>query len=185
MTTSAGILPFRSMPTLAVLIAHPGGPFWAGKEAGAWSIVKGQVEPGEGLLTAAQREFAEETGLPVPTGPFIELGEVTQRAGKTVHVWAVEADVDDAAFRPGTITIVVGGRELVIPEIDRISWVAPGEARRLLNPAQAVFIDRLLHRRCSSEKPGETVPDRSEGDDPDDGPTGEDGTDDASGGGAE
>lgn len=143
---SAGLLPFRSSPAPVVLIAHPGGPLWARREEGAWSIIKGELSAGEDPLAGALREFSEETGLPAPAGPFLDLGDVEQRGGKTVRAFAVEADIDVAGFRPGTITIPWRGRTLVIPEVDRIAWVGPDEARRLLNPAQAVFIDRLLAR---------------------------------------
>src|SRR3954467_15414607 len=93
---SAGILPFRRREGLEVLLAHPGGPFWANKDAGAWTVPKGLVEPGEDLLAAARREFAEETGLR-PAGAFLPLGSVRQKAGKTVHAWACEGDADPAA----------------------------------------------------------------------------------------
>lgn len=153
MRTSAGLLPFRSSPSPLVLIAHPGGPLWAHREEGAWSLVKGELSPGEDPLAAALREFTEETGLPPPVGPFLDLGEVQQRGGKTVRAFAVEADVDVTGFRPGTITISSRGRALVIPEVDRIAWVDPDEARRLLNPAQAVFVDRLLARIGERRRP--------------------------------
>ena len=100
---SAGILPYR--PTLEVLIAHPGGPFWANKDEGAWSVVKGLVEPGEDPRDTAAREFREETGWPPPPEPWVELGEARLRSGKRVRVWAAAADYDPATLDPGTVTM--------------------------------------------------------------------------------
>ncbi len=143
MTVSAGVLPFRrSSGKIEVLIAHPGGPFWARRHRGAWSIVKGELDPGEDPEAAARREFEEETGWSLPDGPWIPLGRVVQRSGKEVLAWAVEADFDPATLRPGTFTL--GGR--AYPEIDRVEWCGPDEARTLLNPAQAAFVDRLLEQ---------------------------------------
>src|SRR5436305_12095426 len=99
---SAGILAFRRRPELEVLLAHPGGPFWAKRDAGAWTIPKGLVEEGEDPLAAARREFAEETGLR-PPGPFVPLGCVRQKAGKVVHAWACEGDADPAAVVSNTM----------------------------------------------------------------------------------
>lgn len=127
-------------------MAHPGGPFWARRDEGAWSIPKGLPEPGEDHVTAARREFHEETGTTV-IGPARDLGTVLQKAGKEVHGFAVEGDLDpetitsnlvEFAWPPGT------GRTITIPEIDRVAWVAPEQAVRLLNPAQAAFVERLV-----------------------------------------
>src|SRR6516165_6343176 len=101
---SAGILAFRRRPELQVLLAHPGGPFWARKDAGAWTIPKGLAEADENLLAAARRECAEETGLR-PEGPFVALGSVRQKAGKVVHAWACEADADPTQLTSNTIVI--------------------------------------------------------------------------------
>ena len=145
---SAALLPYRFGPGGAeFLIAHPGGPFWAKRDAGAWSIVKGEVDPGEDLLAAARREFAEETGAPAPDGPFLPLGSVRQRSGKTVHCWAVGLDFDPEQLVSNTYTQEWpprSGRTAEFPEIDRVGWCGADEAKRRLNPAQAEFIDRCL-----------------------------------------
>jgi predicted NUDIX family NTP pyrophosphohydrolase len=143
---SAGLLLFRrSAGLLEVFLAHPGGPFWEGKEAGAWTIPKGLVEVDEDLLTAARREFAEETGAS-PDGPFIPLGEIRQKAGKVVHAWACEGELDPAAARSNVMSVEwppKSGKRVTFPEVDRYGWFDPATARMKLNPAQAVFIDRL------------------------------------------
>jgi predicted NUDIX family NTP pyrophosphohydrolase len=143
---SAGLLLFRRQEgRVEVLIAHPGGPFWANKDAGAWTIPKGLVNPGEDLLTAARREFAEETGLQ-PEGPFLPLGSVRQKAGKTVHAWACEGDADPASLTSNTMVMEwppQSGRRMEFPEVDRCEWFTPDEAREKLNPAQIEFLDRL------------------------------------------
>ena len=145
---SAGILLFRTSDRgLEVLLVHPGGPFWRRKDLGAWTIPKGEVEPGEDLLDAARREFHEETGHLAPEGDPIDLGEVRMRSGKTVHAWAIEGDLDPSRLHSMIAEIEWpprSGHRLQVPEIDRVAWVAPGEARRRLNPAQAGFVDRLL-----------------------------------------
>jgi predicted NUDIX family NTP pyrophosphohydrolase len=121
---SAGLLAFRRRHGLEVLLAHPGGPFWARKDAGVWTIPKGLVEPGDDLLATAQREFAEETKLTVH-GRLIALAPVNQKSGKTVHAWAFEADFDLAAFASNTFEIEWpphSGRRQSFPEIDRIAY---------------------------------------------------------------
>lgn len=129
-------------------MAHMGGPFWARKDVGAWSVIKGEYEPErETARQAAWREFTEETGLPVPPGEPIDLGEVRQR-GKRVVAFAVEApDLDPAALVPGTFTIEWpprSGRSLEVPEIDRAQWMDAATAREKLVAAQAEFVDRLV-----------------------------------------
>ncbi len=124
---------------LEVLIAHPGGPFFARRDKGAWSLVKGLVETGENEREAAAREFEEETGWTVPQSTWIPLGETQLKSRKVVVAWAVEADFDLSRFQPGTF--VLHGREY--PEIDKVEWVGPGDARSRLNPALVVFVDRL------------------------------------------
>ena len=144
--TSAGLLLFRRVGRgLELFLAHPGGPFWKTRDAGAWTIPKGLAEEGEDPLDAACREFTEETGLS-PQPPFIPLGSVRQKAGKVVHAWAWEGDAD-----PGTVTSNSmqtewprgSGRWLTFPEVDRCAWFDPETAREKINPAQAELIDRL------------------------------------------
>lgn len=137
---SAGLLPYRLDDALEVLIAHPGGPWFEKKDAGAWSIVKGIVKEGESDEEAAGREFTEETGWAVPVGEWVSLGETTLRSRKVVLAWAIETDLDLDSFQPGTF--VLHGREY--PEIDRVVWTPPALAREKLNPAQVVFLDRLV-----------------------------------------
>lgn len=138
---SAGLLPYRVHSDLQVLIAHPGGPWFENRDAGSWSLVKGIVKDGEGDKEAAAREFKEETGWEAPDVVWVPLGETTLKSRKVVVAWAVERDFDLLSFNPGMFTLY--GREY--PEIDRVVWMAPHEARDKLNPAQTVFIDRLEH----------------------------------------
>jgi predicted NUDIX family NTP pyrophosphohydrolase len=143
---SAGILLFRRRQgAVEVLLAHPGGPFWRGRDAGAWTIPKGLVAPGEALLDAARRELHEETGL-APEGPFLSLGSIRQKAGKTVHAWACEGDADPATVTSNTTTIEWprgSGRRITYPEVDRCAWFAMDAARAKLNPAQSELLGRL------------------------------------------
>jgi predicted NUDIX family NTP pyrophosphohydrolase len=132
------------LPALEVLVAHPGGPFWSGKNAGHWSIVKGELEPGEDPAAAAAREFAEETGWEVGAEGWIDLGEITQRSGKVVRAWGLEADFDMDTFSPGTFSMMWRGSVQRFPEIDRVVWAGPDQARQLLQPAQGPLLDRLL-----------------------------------------
>ena len=143
---SAGLLLFRRPARgLELFLAHPGGPFWRGRELGAWTIPKGLVAPGEELLAAAQREFEEETGI-VPREPFLPLGSVRQKAGKVIHAWAWEGDADPAAIVSNSTQYEWprgSGRWVTFPEVDRCAWFAPDAARSRLNPAQAELIGRL------------------------------------------
>jgi predicted NUDIX family NTP pyrophosphohydrolase len=143
---SAGLLLFRrGAGGLELLLAHPGGPFWASRDAGAWTIPKGVADEGEDLLAAARREFAEETGA-VPEGPFLGLGSVRQKAGKVVHAWACEGDLDPARAVSNEMRSEWprgSGRWITFPEVDRCGWFAPPEARLRLNPAQVELIERL------------------------------------------
>jgi predicted NUDIX family NTP pyrophosphohydrolase len=145
---SAGILLFRRPPSgLELLIAHMGGPFWNGREEGAWSFPKGGVEAGETVVDAALREFREETGLPVPLGPLLDLGELRTNSTKIVHLWALEGEVQLDAFSPGTFELEWpphSGRVLAVPEVDRVRWASPGDAERLLVKGQRPFVGRLL-----------------------------------------
>jgi len=142
--------PARDGPAsgVEVLIAHPGGPFWSRKDAGAWSIPKGEYDPSvEAPEDAARREFAEELGMPVPAGELLPLGEVRQTSGKVVTAWALEGDLDPDRIDPGTFELTWpprSGRVIVVPEVDRVAWVDPATARGKLVPAQAALLDRLL-----------------------------------------
>ena len=143
---SAGILLYRRRAgALQVLLVHPGGPFWSRKDAGAWTIPKGEIGEGEDPLEAAKRELAEETGLR-PEGNFIALDPIRQRAGKAVHAWAIEGDCDAAAIRSNTFTLEwppKSGRLREFPEVDRAAWLDLDAAREKLIPAQWPFLDQL------------------------------------------
>lgn len=144
---SAGLLLFRHVDGgVEVFLAHPGGPFWRRRDEGAWTVPKGMIEPGEEPLEAARREFEEETGI-VPTGPFIPLGSIRQKAGKTVHAWAWEGDADPETIRSNEMLIEWprgSGTMRSYPEVDRCAWFDPATARVRINRAQAELIDRLL-----------------------------------------
>jgi predicted NUDIX family NTP pyrophosphohydrolase len=144
---SAGILVFRGAgERREVLIAHMGGPFWARKDDGAWSIPKGECEPGEDEQAAARREFTEELGLPVPAGELVALGSAKQSTGKIVTIWAVEGDLDPAAVVPGTFELEWprgSGRMREFPEVDRAAWHGLTAARTKLVKGQRVFLDRV------------------------------------------
>lgn len=146
-TISAGMLLFRRRAAgLELFLAHPGGPFWKGRDAGAWTIPKGVLDEGEEPIAAARREFIEETGI-VPVEPFIELGSIRQKAGKIVHAWAWEGDADPATVVSNTMRSEWprgSGRWVTYPEVDRCAWFDPGTARQKLNAAQAELIDRLV-----------------------------------------
>lgn len=146
---SAGILLYRRAVdgAIEVLLAHPGGPVWAAKDAGAWTIPKGEFQPGEAAVDVARREFGEETGHPAPDGPAIPLGEIRQKGGKVVEAWALEGDLDPATARSNTFPFQWpprSGRYITIPEVDRVEWFLPDEARRRIKDTQMPFIDRLL-----------------------------------------
>jgi predicted NUDIX family NTP pyrophosphohydrolase len=145
--TSAGILLWRRRGTrLEVLLGHNGGPFFARKDLGHWTVLKGEVEPGEDVVAVARREFAEETGHPLPDGPLIELGQIRQRSGKVVLAWAVEGDLDPETAVSNTFELEWpprSGRIQEFPEIDRVAWFGIPEARRRIKAAQAPFLDRL------------------------------------------
>jgi predicted NUDIX family NTP pyrophosphohydrolase len=141
---SAGILLFRRRDDgIEVLLVHPGGPFWARRDLGAWSLPKGEIEAGEEPAAAARREFFEELGSPPPDGELVDLGEVRLKSGKLVVAYALEGDLDVGGVRSNLITIAVRGRSMEIPEVDRAEWFGPDVAREKLNPAQAPFVDRL------------------------------------------
>jgi predicted NUDIX family NTP pyrophosphohydrolase len=144
---SAGLLLYRRNGfALEVFLAHPGGPFWTKRDAGAWTIPKGAVDEGEALLDAARREFQEETGI-VATGPFVPLGSITQKSGKAVHAWAWEGDADHTAITSNTTSAEwprSSGQWLTFPEVDRCGWFDVATARVKMNPAQAELLDRLV-----------------------------------------
>ena len=145
---SAGLLVYRRTDDgIEVLLVHPGGPFWAKKDEGSWSLPKGEYEPEEDPLTVALREFEEETGQPPPDHSEAEwLGEQRQPSGKVVSAWAVEGDVDVSDIRSNTFEMEWpprSGRMQEFPEVDRAGWFGPDEARRKILRGQAGFLDRL------------------------------------------
>jgi predicted NUDIX family NTP pyrophosphohydrolase len=146
---SAGILLYRRRDDqLEVLLVHPGGPLWARRDAGVWSIPKGEYADDEEPLAAARREFAEELGTPVPDGEALELGEIRQKSGKRVRAWAAAGDLDAERAQSNTFAMQwppKSGRMQEFPEVDRAQWFGLGEAREKLNPAQVEFLDRLSH----------------------------------------
>ena len=144
---SAGILMYRrDGGGLRLLLVHPGGPFWAKKDFGAWSIPKGEYADGENPLAVARREFAEELGR-APDGDFQELGELVQPSRKIVSAWAVEGDFDVGTLTSNTFELEwppKSGRRQSFPEVDRAAWFTPEEARQKILPGQRDFIERLL-----------------------------------------
>ena len=131
--------------SIEVFLIHPGGPFWAKKDLGAWSIPKGEYGDGEEPLDAARREFREETGFDAD-GEFIRLEPVKQKGGKVVSAWAVEGSIDASAIKSNNFSIEwppKSGRQTEFPEVDKAAWFSPDEARAKINPAQAAFIDYL------------------------------------------
>ncbi|RUP03125.1 MAG: NUDIX domain-containing protein [Mycobacterium sp.] len=145
---SAGLLLYRERAgVVEVLIAHPGGPFWARKDDGAWSIPKGEYGEGDDPWVAAQREFAEELGLPVPAGPRLDFGPVKQPSGKVVTAFAVRADLDVTDARSNTFEMEWprgSGRMREFPEVDRVGWFSVAQARDKLLKGQRVVLDRLM-----------------------------------------
>ena len=146
---SAGLLLYRRAADggIEVLLAHPGGPIWAKRDEGAWTVPKGEFHDGEEAWAVAQREFEEETGHPPPGGDPVELGEIRQKGGKLVEAWALEGDLDPATASSNTFPLEWpprSGRWMTVPEIDRVDWFAPDAARRRIKDTQIPFIDRLL-----------------------------------------
>ena len=158
--TSAGILLFRrANRRIEVLLGHMGGPFWARRDEGAWSIPKGQYEPPEEAVSAARREFTEELGVPVPDGELIHLGEVKQPGGKLVTVWAIESDLDLDVVVPGTFEMEwppKSGRRQTFPEVDRVAWFELGVAAGKLVNGQQPFLDRLADLDALAPEPPPT-----------------------------
>ncbi|MEU6349744.1 NUDIX domain-containing protein [Streptomyces sp. NPDC047072] len=149
MRTSAGLLLFRhTKDGPEVLLGHMGGPFFARRDAGAWTIPKGEYEAGsESAWDAARREFQEELGLAPPDGEAVPLGEVRQTGGKVVTAWAIEADLDPATVVPGVFSMEwppKSGRIQEFPELDRVAWFGLDRARAVIVTAQAAFLDRLV-----------------------------------------
>jgi predicted NUDIX family NTP pyrophosphohydrolase len=149
MPTSAGILMYRRTGrdrAIEVLLVHPGGPFFAKKDAGAWTIPKGMPDEGEDLLDCAKREFGEETGFDAGAGPYLPLGSIKQKGGKTVHAWAVEGDCDPAALQSNSLKLQwppKSGKWISVPEVDRAGWFGITEAAEKINAAQAELLSRL------------------------------------------
>ena len=145
--TSAGILLWRKRTgRLEVLLGHPGGPYFAGKDADHWTVLKGEVERGEDLVAVARREFTEETGHQLPDSPLIDLGEIRQKSGKLVLAWAVEGDVDPETAVSNSFEMEWpprSGRVREFPEINRIAWFDLPEARVRIKAAQTPFLDHL------------------------------------------
>jgi predicted NUDIX family NTP pyrophosphohydrolase len=143
---SAGLLMYRIRDVgVEVLLAHPGGPYFVNKDDGAWTIPKGEPNADEDLLVTARREFAEETGI-TPTGPFIPLKPIQQKAGKIVYAWAFRGDCDPAAITSNTFTIEwppKSGRQQAFPEIDRAEFYDLAAARKKIKPGQEAFLDEL------------------------------------------
>jgi predicted NUDIX family NTP pyrophosphohydrolase len=149
---------FRRVPTgVEVLLGHMGGPFWARKDAGAWTVVKGEYEPPEEPAAAARREFTEELGLPAPEGDYVDLGSVRQSGGKTVTVWAVAGDVDPASVVPGTFEMEwppKSGQLRTFPELDRVSWFAVADAAERIVGGQRPFLERLAEHLADLDRAG-------------------------------
>lgn len=155
MRRSAGIVLYRLVDDgterrIEVLLGHMGGSFWARRDAGAWTIPKGEHEPDEDPLGAARREFEEETGVSLPASDFADLGEVRQSGGKVVRAWAVEGDLDEATLESNTFELEwppKSGQTVTVPELDRFDWFDLETARSKVIAAQAEFLDRLAQRR--------------------------------------
>ena len=145
---SAGLLVHRGAgASLEVLLVHPGGPFWAKKDEGAWFIPKGEVEPGEELLATARREFREELGLEPPAGQPRELGSVKNKGGKTIHAWALAGDLDLSGFHSNTFKLEWpprSGKEREFPEVDRAQYFGVALATQKMHPAELPLLQRLL-----------------------------------------
>ncbi|HEV7334255.1 MAG TPA: NUDIX domain-containing protein [Flavisolibacter sp.] len=148
MRKSAGILLYRKEEGLEVFLVHPGGPFWKGKEAGAWTVPKGEFGDGEDPLMAAKREFKEETGQDVE-GPFMELVTIRQKGGKMVFAWAIEGNINADTIVSNTFRQEYpykSGIWITVPEVDKAAWFSIAEARKMINPAQVLLLDDLLQK---------------------------------------
>jgi predicted NUDIX family NTP pyrophosphohydrolase len=147
---SAGLLVYRVQPgDLQVLLVHPGGPFWAKKDDGAWFIPKGELEVGEQPLTAALREFHEELGMSPPSGDPLELGTVKNKSGKLIHAWALPGDLDLGTFKSNTFSLEwppKSGKSREFPEVDRAQYFGVEAALIKMHPAELPFVQRLLEK---------------------------------------
>jgi predicted NUDIX family NTP pyrophosphohydrolase len=153
---TAGLLLFRRVGELEVFLVHPGGPFWAKKDLGAWSLPKGELAEGEEPLEAAKREFTEETGFPID-GEFLPLESLKQSGSKTVHAWAVEADCDPAGLRSNCFAMEwppKSGKTQEFPEVDRGGWFTIAEARQKILSKQSGFLDQLAARVGDTQSGG-------------------------------
>ncbi|HVN24743.1 MAG TPA: NUDIX domain-containing protein [Syntrophorhabdales bacterium] len=152
---SAGLLMYRKRgQSIQVLLVHPGGPFWAKKDLGAWSIPKGEFAEDEDALKAARREFEEETGF-LPTGNFIRLGSIKQPSGKIVHAWGFEGDLDTRNIKSNTFLLEwppQSGKQQEFPEVDRADWFNIETAKEKITKGQIDFLDELL-RNLESDPP--------------------------------
>jgi predicted NUDIX family NTP pyrophosphohydrolase len=161
---SAGILLFRRTAAgVEVLLAHPGGPLWTNRDVGAWTVPKGEIEAGEEPYAVARREFEEETGFAAPDRQAIDLGEIRQKGGKLVLAWALEGDLDPARAHSNTFPLEWpprSGRYVETPEIDRVAWVGPDEARVRLKDTQVPFVDRLLAALCEAAEAASVAAER-------------------------
>jgi predicted NUDIX family NTP pyrophosphohydrolase len=156
---SAGVLLYRTRDgVVEVLIAHPGGPFWARKDDGVWSIPKGEYTDGEDPWNVALREFSEELGLPVPAGPRIDFGPLKQPSGKVVTAFGVQGDLDVTDARSNTFELKWpkgSGKMREFPEVDRVGWFPVAQARSKLLKGQRAFLDRLMaHPRLAGLNEG-------------------------------
>jgi predicted NUDIX family NTP pyrophosphohydrolase len=153
------LLPYRfgGGRTLEVLVVHPGGPFWANKDDGAWSVAKGEYDPGQDPEAAANREFEEELGQAAPVGDRIDLGELRQPSGKLVRVWAVEGDLDVENVTSNEFEMEWpphSGKTASWPEVDRAAWMSAASVKRKLSKGQAGFVDRLVVRLQETSESG-------------------------------
>ena len=159
---SAGLLLFRRRNgRLEVFLVHPGGPYWAHRDGHAWSLPKGECEPGEDLLATARREVAEETGVEPPDGPYLALGNARQPSGKVVHAWAVEGDLDETRLHSNTVAIEWpprSGRTLEVPEVDRGGWFDLATAREKIHRGQVPFLDTLERLLGEARPPARSRP---------------------------
>ena len=152
---TAGLLLYRRRGELEVFLVHPGGPFWSKKDAGAWSVPKGEINEGEDPFEAAKREFTEETGFPID-GEFRPLDPVKQSGGKVVQAWAIEADCDPAQVRSNLFSMEwppKSGKTQQFPEVDRAAWFTIPEARKRIIAAQAEFLDQVISVLSNMKKP--------------------------------